>query len=77
MILQYRCYLILVGMGMHRLGYDIGIVGKVGKNIFVMTEQVIYLTYVETNIPKYRDFFVLTRKTHFVKQSRLELSLSL
>jgi hypothetical protein len=29
-------------MGMHRLGYDIGIVWKVGKNTFVVTVQVYY-----------------------------------
>jgi hypothetical protein len=48
-------------MGMHWLGYDIGIVGK---NKFVTTVQVNYLAYVETNTPKYRVFCVLTRKPH-------------
>jgi hypothetical protein len=28
------------------LGYDIGIVGEVGKNIFVVTLKVNYLAYV-------------------------------
>jgi hypothetical protein len=40
-------------MGMHWLGYDIGIVGKVRKNTFVETVWVNYLAYVETNTPKY------------------------
>jgi hypothetical protein len=32
-------------MGMHWLGYDVGIVGMVGKNTFVMTLQVNCLAY--------------------------------
>jgi hypothetical protein len=40
MALSSSCYLILVGMGMHWLGYDIGIAGT--------TEQVNCLAYVET-----------------------------
>jgi hypothetical protein len=38
-------------MGMYWLGYD---TGNVGKDTFVVTEQVNYLTYVETNTPKYK-----------------------
>jgi hypothetical protein len=34
-------------MGMHWLGYNIGIVRKIGKNTFVVADQVIYLAYVE------------------------------
>jgi hypothetical protein len=33
-------------MGMHWLGYDIGIAGKFGKNTFVVTKQVNYLACV-------------------------------
>jgi hypothetical protein len=33
----------MVGMGMHYLGYDIGINGKVGRNVFVVTVKVNYL----------------------------------
>jgi hypothetical protein len=38
---------------MHWHGYDIGVVGKVGKNPFVATVQVNYLAYVETNTRMY------------------------
>jgi hypothetical protein len=31
---------------MHWIGYDIGFDGKVGRNIFVVTEQVKYLAYL-------------------------------
>jgi hypothetical protein len=58
-------------------GNNIEIVGKIGKNTFVVTEQVIYLAYVETNTPKYRVFCYLTSKIDSVKHSPLELSLSL
>jgi hypothetical protein len=37
---------------MHWLGYDIGIVEKVGRNTFVVTAQVNYLAYVQRNTPK-------------------------
>jgi hypothetical protein len=61
-------------MGMHWLGYDIGIVAKVGKNTFYfVAEQVNYLAYVETNTPKYRVICLLTKKTHSVKHLPLEL----
>jgi hypothetical protein len=56
-------------MGMHSLRYDIGIVGKVGRNTFVVVVWVNYLPYAETDTPKYRVFCgltVLTRKTHSV-----------
>jgi hypothetical protein len=61
-------------MGMHWLGYDIGIVGKVGRKTSVVTVLVNYLTYqnksnltyVETNTPKYRVFGVHTRKPYSV-----------
>jgi hypothetical protein len=33
------CYLILVGMGLHWLGYDIGFVGKVGRNMLKQIVQ--------------------------------------
>jgi hypothetical protein len=46
-------------MGMHWLRYDIGMDGKVGRNTFVLTEQVNYLAYVETNTLKYRVFCIL------------------
>jgi hypothetical protein len=58
-------HLILVGMEMHSFGYDIVIVVKVGKNTFVMTVQVNYLAYVQTNIPECR-VCVLTRKIYSV-----------
>jgi hypothetical protein len=35
-------------MGMHWLGYDIGIVGKFGRNAFVVNVKVNCLAYVET-----------------------------
>jgi hypothetical protein len=35
-------------MGMHWLGYDTGIVGKAGKNSFVVTVWINYFAYVET-----------------------------
>jgi hypothetical protein len=57
-------------MGMHLLQYDIGIVGKVGKNAFVATEQVNYLEYAETNSPKYRVFCVLTRRKLLYSNTR-------
>jgi hypothetical protein len=63
-------------MGMHWLGYDNGIVGKVAKNTFVVAEQLNYLVYIEMSTPKYRDFFVFTRKIHPVKHMPIELSLS-
>jgi hypothetical protein len=44
-ILKSSCFVLLVGMGMHCLGYDTGIVGK---NTFVVTLWVNYLAYVET-----------------------------
>jgi hypothetical protein len=47
---------------MHWIGYDIAIVGKVGRSTFVVTVQVHYLAYVEANTPKYRVFCVFTRK---------------
>jgi hypothetical protein len=40
-------------MGMHWLRYDIGVAGKVGRNPFVVTEQVNSLAYVQTNTPKH------------------------
>jgi hypothetical protein len=40
-------------MGMHWLKYDIGIVGKVGKNTFVVTVKVNCLAYVEPTLPKH------------------------
>jgi hypothetical protein len=40
-------------MGKHRLGYSIGIVRKAGRNKFVVTVQLNYLVYVETNTQKY------------------------
>jgi hypothetical protein len=42
-------------MGIHWLEYDIGIVGKHGKNASVVTEEVNVncLAYVEMNTPKY------------------------
>jgi hypothetical protein len=48
---------------MHWLGYDIG---KVRRNISVVTVQVNSLVYIETNTLKYRIFCFLTRKTFFV-----------
>jgi hypothetical protein len=66
MTLQSCYYLILVEMGMHWLGYDIGIVGKAGRNIFFVTVQVNCLQHVETNTPKYRVFCVLIRKSYSV-----------
>jgi hypothetical protein len=45
-------------MGIHWLRYDTEIVGKVGKNTFVVTEQVNYQVYVDMNTPKYRVFCV-------------------
>jgi hypothetical protein len=38
-------------MGMHWPGYDIGILGKVGRNTFVVTVKVNYLAYVEATTP--------------------------
>jgi hypothetical protein len=58
--LKFSCYLIFVGMGLHWLGYDIGIVGS---NTFVAILQVNYLAFVETITPKYRVFCVLTVTT--------------
>jgi hypothetical protein len=37
-------------MGLHWIGYDTRIVGK---NTFIVTEQVNYLAHVEANTPKY------------------------
>jgi hypothetical protein len=45
-------------MGMCWIGYDTEVVGKVGRNTFVVTVRVYYLA-VETNTPKYRTFYVL------------------
>jgi hypothetical protein len=56
----------LVGMGMHWLGYNIGIIGKVGRNTYVVTVQVNYPAYVETNAPKYRVFCILSKKTYSI-----------
>jgi hypothetical protein len=53
-------------MRMHWLRYDIGIIGKVGRNTFLVTVKVNYLDYVETTAPKYRVFCVLTRQTYSV-----------
>jgi hypothetical protein len=36
-------------MGMHLLGYENGIVGKLGRNAFLMILKVNYLAYAETN----------------------------
>jgi hypothetical protein len=48
---------------MHWLGSDIRIVGKVGRNTFIVTVQVNYLVaYVETNAPEYSVFFTLKEK---------------
>jgi hypothetical protein len=51
---------------MHWLGYDIGIVGNIGRNIFVATLQVNYLAYVETNTPVYRVSCFRSRQTYSV-----------
>jgi hypothetical protein len=51
---------------MHWLGYDIRIVGKVGRNTSVMTLQVNYLAHVETNAPKYRVFCVLSTEAYSI-----------
>jgi hypothetical protein len=59
------------------LGVILGLLGRLLKNTFVGSEQVKYLAFVETNTADYRDFFVLTRITHSIKHSPLELSLSL
>jgi hypothetical protein len=47
-------------MGMHWLGYDIGIVGKVGRNTFVVTVKVNCLAHVEATTAKYRVLCTLT-----------------
>jgi hypothetical protein len=52
---------------MHWFGYDIG---TVGKNTFIVTDQVNYLVYVEKNTPKYRVFYVLARKNLFCNNTR-------
>jgi hypothetical protein len=42
--------------GMHWLGYDLGLLGRLGRIhlfTFVMTVLVNYLAYVETDTPKY------------------------
>jgi hypothetical protein len=49
---------------MHWLGYDNAIIGKFGKNTFVVTEQVNYLVYVEMKTPNYRAFCVHSRKIY-------------
>jgi hypothetical protein len=51
---------------MHWLGYDTGIVGKVGRSTFVVTVQVSYLSYVEATTPNYGVFCVPTRQTYSV-----------
>jgi hypothetical protein len=51
-------------MGMDWLGYNIGIVWKIGKNASVAIVQVNYLAYVEMNTPKCSFFCSLTRKTY-------------
>jgi hypothetical protein len=56
----------LVGTGMHRLGYDIGMVGMVRRNTFVMTVKVNYLAYVETATSRYGVFCLLTRQPYSV-----------
>jgi hypothetical protein len=38
---------------MHWPGYDIGIVVKVNRNIFIVTMHVNYLAYIERTAPKY------------------------
>jgi hypothetical protein len=43
-----RLYDTLVAMEMRWLGYDIGSVVKVGKNIFVVTVQGNYLAYLNS-----------------------------
>jgi hypothetical protein len=57
---------------MHWLGHDIGIVGNLGRNTFVVALQVNYLVYAETNSPKYRIFCVLSKKTCSVTALDLE-----
>jgi hypothetical protein len=57
------------------LGVILRLLGRLLKNTFVVSEQLKYLAFVETNTADYRDFFVLTRITHSVKHSPLELSL--
>jgi hypothetical protein len=49
-------------MEVHWLGYDIGIVGKVGKSEFVVTMQVNSVAYVKTHSKVV--FFVLAGKTY-------------
>jgi hypothetical protein len=61
--IRYPSYLILAGMGMDWLGYDIGMVWK---DTFVVTVQVNYLAYVVMNTPKYRVFCVLTKKIYSI-----------
>jgi hypothetical protein len=51
---------------MNWLGYDIGIVGKDGKNTFVVTVEVNYLACVETTTLKCRVSCVLTSETYSV-----------
>lgn len=53
-------------MGIHWLGYDVGLVGKVVRKAFVVTVKVNYMVYVETITPRYRVFWVITKQTYSV-----------